>query len=58
MFSNSLPFFVCFNSAPWAVIGTSAPEGYYSPFVAKYLDYIDWIRTSLLLPSKVLLSML
>ena len=32
--------------------------GYYSPFVAHYLNYIDWLRTSLLLTSKGLLSLL
>ena len=41
-----------------AVIGLSVPQGYYSPFIAKHLNYIDWLRTSLLLTSKGLLSLL
>ncbi len=39
-----------------AVIGLSAPEGYYSAFIAGYLNYIDWLRMSLLHASKIFLS--
>jgi len=39
-----------------AVIGLSAPEGVYSEFVAKYLDYVQGLRLSLLQASKSLLS--
>ncbi len=39
-----------------AVIGLSAPGGYYSPFADKYLDYISWMRKALMAGSKVLLS--
>lgn len=39
-----------------AVIGLSAPGGQYSPFVARYLDFISWIRWALLAGSKGFLS--
>jgi len=41
-----------------AVIGISAPEGYYNPFIAHNLNYIDWLRTSLLLAAKKFLLLL
>src|ERR1035437_3397217 len=41
-----------------AVIGLSVPAGCYSPFIAKHLNYIDWLRTSLLYTSKELLSLI
>src|SRR5450759_2374683 len=50
--------FCIFYFGTVAVIGLSVPQGYYSPFVAHYLNYIDWLRTSLLLTSKGLLSLL
>jgi exosortase/archaeosortase family protein len=31
-----------------AIIGLSSPEGYYSPFVATYLDYISGIKNALI----------
>jgi len=31
-----------------AMIGIAAPGGFYSPFVEKYLDYVSWIKQSLL----------
>ncbi len=31
-----------------ASIGLSAPGGYYSPFVEKYLDYVSWLKQSLI----------
>jgi exosortase/archaeosortase family protein len=40
-----------------AVIGLASPESYYSPFVAKYLDYISVLRSSLLHSSKAFLSL-
>lgn len=40
-----------------AVIGLSTPESYYSPFVAKYLDYVNFLRSSLLHVSQALLSL-
>ena len=39
-----------------AIIGLSVPGGYYSPFVEHNLNYINWIRSSLLNSSKLLLS--
>ncbi len=30
-----------------AVIGLAAPGGLYSPFIDHYLDYVSWIKTSL-----------
>ncbi|RYY11399.1 MAG: exosortase/archaeosortase family protein [Chitinophagaceae bacterium] len=30
------------------VIGLAAPGKYYSPFVAQYLDYVSWIKNSLM----------
>jgi exosortase/archaeosortase family protein len=40
-----------------AVIGLSSPESYFSPFVAKYLDYISLLRSSLLHTSKTFLRL-
>lgn len=31
-----------------AMIGLAAPGGYYSPFIEQYLDYVSWIKQSLL----------
>lgn len=39
------------------VIGLSAPEGYYSPFVANHLDYITQLKLGLMKSSKFLLSL-
>jgi exosortase/archaeosortase family protein len=41
-----------------AIIGLSAPEGYYSGFVAKYLNFIPAFRDSLLWSSKYFLSLI
>jgi exosortase/archaeosortase family protein len=30
------------------MIGLAAPGGYYSPFVAQWLDYVSWIKESLM----------
>lgn len=40
-----------------AVIGLAAPEGYYSPFVNRYLDYVSWLKVSLLRASAFILSL-
>jgi exosortase/archaeosortase family protein len=40
------------------IIGFSAPGGHYSVFVAEYLDYVSWLRYSLLHGSKLLLLLL
>jgi len=50
-------FCVCYFGT-LALIGIAAPGGYYIPFVAHYLDYVNWLRTSLLLSAKYLLSLL
>ena len=40
-----------------AIIGLSAPGGFYSPFVAKYLDYPSLLRKALLYSSDGLLKL-
>lgn len=40
-----------------AVIGIAAPGGWYSPFVAKYLDYVSWIKHSLIWATGSVLSL-
>lgn len=39
-----------------AIIGVSAPGNYYFPFIAKYLNYVEWITISLLKGVAYLLS--
>jgi exosortase/archaeosortase family protein len=39
-----------------AVIGLATPGGYYSPFVEKYLDYVSWIKRSLINATAFILS--
>ncbi len=48
-------FFCVLYFGTFAIIGLSAPGGYYSKFVSQYLNYIDWLRASLLSASKALL---
>jgi exosortase/archaeosortase family protein len=43
-----LLLFVLFYYGTRAVIGLAAPGDLYSPFVAKYLDYVSWIKYSLM----------
>jgi len=40
-----------------AVIGLASPAGWYSPFVEKHLDYISWIKLSLMHATGFLLSL-
>jgi exosortase/archaeosortase family protein len=40
-----------------AVIGLAAPGGIYSPFIAKYFDYVSWIKISLLETTGFILSL-
>ena len=40
-----------------AVIGLSAPGGYYSSFIHNYLDFVTWLRYSLVHGSGLLLSL-
>lgn len=52
-------FFLVFAACYYgtlAVIGLTVPGGHYSPFVDHYLDYVSWIRNSLLYGSKAALS--
>ena len=39
-----------------AMIGLAAPGGVYSPFVAKYLDYVSWIKHSIIGATGFILS--
>lgn len=41
-----------------AVIGLTAPGGYYSSIIANYFDFIGWLRSSYLHTSKFILSAL
>jgi exosortase/archaeosortase family protein len=50
-----IAFCICYFGT-LAIIGLSAPVGYYSPFVEKYLNYISWLRSSLLYGSQTLLN--
>lgn len=50
--------FCFFYFGTLAIIGVSAPEGIYIPFIAKFLNYIDWLRASLLFGAKEVLILL
>lgn len=50
-------FCICYFGT-LAIIGLSAPGGYYSGFVDKYLNFIPAFRDSLLWSSKIFLSLL
>lgn len=39
------------------MIGLAAPGGYYIPFVQKYLDYVSWIKISLMEATRFILSL-
>ncbi len=52
-----LTFLVCYYLT-LLVIGLSAPGGAYNQFVANNLNYVDWIRSSLLAGTKFLLKIL
>lgn len=43
-----------FGTLAW--IGLAAPGGYYSPFIAKYLDYVSWVKLSLIHATGFILS--
>lgn len=52
-----LVFLLCYYGT-LAVIGLTAKEGgYYSAFISNYLDYVSWIRESLLYGSKFVLGL-
>ncbi|HVZ96954.1 MAG TPA: hypothetical protein VG847_08775 [Chitinophagaceae bacterium] len=38
------------------IIGLASPGGYYSPFIARYADYVTWLRNSLLNATSGILS--
>lgn len=40
-----------------AVIGLASPVGWHSPFVEKYLDYVSWIKVSLIQGTGFILSL-
>ncbi|MFT3908082.1 MAG: hypothetical protein QM737_01545 [Ferruginibacter sp.] len=50
-----LVFLVCYYGTV-AVIGLTVPDGPYSPFITKYMDYVSWLRNSLLAGTKWMLS--
>ena len=39
------------------IIGLAAPVGWYSPFVQHQLDYVSWLKNSLISGSKFILSL-
>ncbi|HEU5053428.1 MAG TPA: exosortase/archaeosortase family protein [Hanamia sp.] len=40
-----------------AVIGLASPVGWYSPFVDHHMDYVSWLKNSLIDSSKFILSL-
>jgi exosortase/archaeosortase family protein len=52
-----LLLFAIFYYGTLTVIGLAAPDEYYSPFVAKYLDYVSLLTSSLVHGTKLLLSL-
>lgn len=44
-----------FGTLAW--IGFAAPGGFYSPFIEKYLDYVSWIKISLIKGVQALFSL-
>ena len=48
-------FCICYFGT-LAIIGLASPEGWYSPFVEKYLDYVSWIKLSLMHTTGFILS--
>lgn len=53
-----LLLFALFYLGTLAIIGLAAPGGWYSPWVERYLDYVSWIKQSLLWGSGKLLGWL
>ncbi|MBK8712945.1 MAG: hypothetical protein IPL97_13930 [Niastella sp.] len=50
-----LLLFAIFYYGTLAMIGLAAPVGYHSPFVEKYLDYVSWLKYSLMYATKGIL---
>lgn len=51
-----LIFALCYYGTK-AIIGLAAPGRYYSYFVDRYLDYVSWIKSELIIGSQLLLSL-
>jgi len=49
-------FCICYFGT-LAIIGLASPVGLYSPFVEKYLDYVSWIKHSLIHATGFILSL-
>ena len=49
-------FCVCYYGTI-AMIGLAAPGGYHVPFIEKYLDYVHWIKLSLMYGPALILSL-
>jgi len=49
--------FLLFYFGTLALIGIASPGDYYSPFVAKYLDYVSFIKYSLMKGASVVASL-
>jgi len=43
-----LAFYLFFRLMNWLVIGLIVPGGYHSPFVEHYLNYVSWLKMSIL----------
>lgn len=52
-----LLFFCLLYFGTLAIIGLASPDGYYSPFISNYLNYIAWLRSCILHTSKALLTL-
>ena len=52
-----LLLFLLFYFGTIAIIGLAAPGDYYSPFIARYLDYVSWLKLSLMKGAAVVASM-
>ena len=50
-----LLLFACFYYGTLAMIGLAAPGGYHSVFIEKYLDYVSWLKYSLMYAVKLIL---
>ena len=49
--------FAFFYFGTYLFIGITAEGGYYIPFLAKYFNYVDWLRALLLNGTKILLQL-
>lgn len=48
-----LVFFLLFHFGNEAFIGITAPGGLHIPFLENHLDYVDWLRSSILYASRL-----